>query len=79
MLNAAASAPPKVYVSVSPASGSVAPTALPMSCPEPVFSAIERVAVLLAKLGASLTSVTLIVTGMLSLPPLPSETSTFTE
>ena len=78
MLNEAASVPPKLYAKVS-SSTSVAATAAPMSSPEAVFSAIERVAVLFAKLGASLTFVTVIVTGMLSLPPLLSETDTDTE
>ena len=43
-----------------------------MSVPEAVFSATERVAGLLAKVGASLTFDTLIVTSMLSVK-LPVE------
>ena len=56
-------------MSVVLASAFVAVRADPMFVLAVVFSAMERVAVLVAKLGASLTFVTVIVTGMLSLPP----------
>ena len=42
ILNDAASVPPRLYTNVS-SSRSVAETALPMSSPESVFSAMERV------------------------------------
>ena len=61
-------------------SASVAVTGAPMFWPDAVFSATLRVVLVPsvktgAELGSS-TSVTLIVTLMLSAPPLPSETET---
>ena len=77
MLNDAASAPPSVQVSVS-SSGSVADSVLPILLPVAVFSSIDRVMLLpSANTGASLTSVTVIVTVMLSVA-VPSETVTVT-
>ena len=65
-------------MSVSP-STSVASIAVPMFVPAAVFSAMARVALVPSvKVGGSLTFVILIVTGMLSLPPLLSETETVT-
>ena len=55
-------------------------TALPMFMSVPTFSAIDRVVLVPSEnTGASLTLVMLIVTGILSLSPLPSEAMTVTE
>ena len=68
---------------VSP-SASVAETAEPMSTPEPVFSAIERLVLTPSVnsgtlfVGVSSIFVMFIVTDIESLPPLPSETDTVT-
>ena len=66
---------------MSPVSSSVAPTAFPISTPEPVFSATERVALSPSvNTGAdvSTTSVTLIVMSIVS-SSAPSETVILTE
>ena len=74
----AASVPPRLYVNESPSSSSVAVIALPIFVPAAVFSATDRVmSVSAAITGASLTSVTLIVTEIVSVP-LPSDTMTLT-
>ena len=78
MSNDAASVPSSVYVKALPSSGSVADTVPPIFTPAVVFSAIDRVvSVLAAMTGASLTSVTLIVTVIVSVS-LPSVTVTTT-
>ena len=66
-------------------STSVADTALPISTPEPVFSAIERLVLSPSEntgsvlSGASSKSVTDIVTEIKSFPSFPSETKIVTE
>ena len=69
---------PDAVFSVTEPVAPVAMTAAPMLVPTAVFSAIERVAVAPSvNTGASLTSVTLIVTAMLS-DNVPSDTVTVT-
>ena len=71
-------------MSVSP-SVSVADTAVPILTPEPVFSVMERVVLSPSENtgalfdGVSSTSVTIIVTEILSVPSLPSDTMIVTE
>ena len=80
MLNDSAFVPSSLYSSLAPSSGSEAETALPILIFSPTFSAIARVVVVpSANIGTSFTSVTLIVTLILSLPPLPSEAVIVTE
>ena len=84
ILNDAESVPPSVYSSVS-LSASVAVIALLIFVSVAVFSATERMAVLpVVKIGAlfvgdSSTFVMLMVTLIVSLPKLPSDTVMVTE
>ena len=71
--------PPRLYSKSSP-SASVAVIGLPMSCPAPVFSAIDRVAVSLLNAGARFSSMSVILIVMsIESVRFPSETLTVTE